>query len=583
MTDQSGSETESTRRQIGPRTLLALMLLSAVVSAGLGMAFSGNPGAVDVSDDVPLRSPDGVTLEVQNGGDKLQEGNPFPASNAIQFRNTTFIGASGSTDANLTARNGTHVGIGDLSGDRMEINGSFTKYSYGAEPGIDSLILNKSLDLSEDKDFIEATYSAGSQPTIDLLNTTVSEGRGVVANSSNGMVVDAASADANGNVRFNELPSGSSALNFELGAADLKIFNKSAPSTLVKEPIRVRFFKQNGNLAKEVTVSDGTVDLSNLDLSDSYTITFRDTDSTVPNYRELSISLNQLTEQTQVYMQPVQEPVAYVTFKLDDLTGDFPGSTTDLKVEEPIRKDFDGDNNLETKYQDVAGGNFGQNNQITLELEDQEQFRLRVINRDTNASRNMGTYQTNGNDTVTLKIEDVSIKADGDAGYAIAGELINNSGQRYLTIEFEDPENKTDELSYVARFRKNDSSFAGDTISGPLGTTRVLVNITGHPKNLSYYVDYNVVRNGSTNTGQLYYGQAGEVDLPLDPRWTGILGLALVVASGGLGVIIDDSAGALLMTVVAALLTAIGVISIPSAAIGMAGGISVLAIIGGKS
>jgi hypothetical protein len=68
--------------------------------------------------------------------------------------------------------------------------------------------------------------------------------------------------------------------------------------------------------------------------------------------------------------------------------------------------------------------------------------------------------------------------------------------------------------------------------------------------------------------------------LPIDSRWLELIGFVSIVAVAGLIVIIDPAVASIATTGWASLLTLLGVVAIPAPALGLAGAVSVTAIVG---
>jgi hypothetical protein len=68
--------------------------------------------------------------------------------------------------------------------------------------------------------------------------------------------------------------------------------------------------------------------------------------------------------------------------------------------------------------------------------------------------------------------------------------------------------------------------------------------------------------------------------LPIDERWLELVGYVSIVALAGLVVIIDSAIASLVATGWGSLLTLLGILAIPAPALGLAGAVSVTAIVG---
>jgi len=167
-----------------------------------------------------------------------------------------------------------------------------------------------------------------------------------------------------------------------------------------------------------------------------------------------------------------------------------------------------------------------------------------------------------------------------DRGVAFDAQTVETDQGDALRIVYRDPEQRTDSVEVAVR--QNGSRYApnisGDTTDGRLIATVPVDNST--PANATFNVSFAAVRGGETVTGNTQVGGVGELDVPVPAlplsllSWTATLGLMSMV------VIRSPRLAPATGTATASAFVVFGWLSIPAAALGIAGAISVLAVYG---
>jgi hypothetical protein len=172
----------------------------------------------------------------------------------------------------------------------------------------------------------------------------------------------------------------------------------------------------------------------------------------------------------------------------------------------------------------------------------------------------------------------------------LVGEDVDGDGtdEQLARVVFQDANEQTRNLNYRVINQETGNVTVQENIAGPLGThtnTVVVANETGQGQ--SFKLNWTAERETENGTfaqieSERFAGGLPPIAerLPIDPRWLELVGFVSIVAIAGLIVIIDSAVAAMATTAWASLLTLIGIIAIPAPALGLAGAVSVTAIIG---
>ena len=305
----------------------------------------------------------------------------------------------------------------------------------------------------------------------------------------------------------------------------LRVFNESDPDQLVDNNVqlRLRFFtgEQTGQVF-ERTVSDGTVDLTGLPSNERFVVTV---DDDAENFTYRRIIVDSLIEQQEVYLLPKKVDSVEVDFRLTDYTGTYPPTGTELYIESPISKDFDGDGSNETEYRVISGDNFGASGSFPATLQTRERYRLRVRNGPN--QRVVGSYTATISQVEEIRIQGLTLEAPEGQTYATLTNITSVNKQRQLNFKYRDESNTTDQFSVTIVERASGNVTYTDTVTdAPINDYAVysvpLENDT------AYIVRWNATRDGQQINGSTLVGGQG-IDIPLDPDWLGSAAMILIV------------------------------------------------------
>lgn len=342
----------------------------------------------------------------------------------------------------------------------------------------------------------------------------------------------------------------------------IKVRNESSPGQIISTPsnITATFYGGDGATVIEKTSDDGTIPIAGVPTDAEYVVAIN-----AVGYRPRRVALTNLFEQRSVYLLPESAEAANVQFELNDRTGDFP-SASELIISKPITR------NNSTEYVAIAADSFGATGSTRFILEDNSRYVLRVESPD-GAVRDLGAYTTSGAAVEPLPIGRVSVGSTIDSGSAIQTGYVTEDGQTYLRLTYADPENRTESLSYTVT---NETGAVIEPersveVDGEYRATIPVAESGSATVNYSYTRQTDgglVTKSGNASVG----GVPGIAKTwPIDRQVLSLSGYILIVGVTGLLVIRDPGVASIVGTVVASLLTFIGVVQIPYMALGVAG------------
>jgi len=342
----------------------------------------------------------------------------------------------------------------------------------------------------------------------------------------------------------------------------IEVRNESSPGQIISTPsnITATFYGADGTTVVEKTSDNGTIPIAGVPTDAEYVVAIN-----AVGYRPRRVVLTNLFEQRSVYLLPESAEAANVQFKLNDRTGDFP-SASELIISKPITR------NNSTEYVAIAADSFGATGSTRFILEDNSRYVLRVESPD-GAVRDLGAYTTSGAAVEPLPIGRVSVGSTIDSGSAIQTGYVTENGQTYLRLTYADPENRTESLSYTVT-NETGAVIEPERSVSVDGEYRATIPVS---ESGSATVNYSYTRQTDaglvTKSGNASVGGVPGIakTWPIDSQVLSLSGYILIVGVTGLLVIRDPGVASIVGTVVASLLTFIGVVQIPYMALGVAG------------
>ena len=351
----------------------------------------------------------------------------------------------------------------------------------------------------------------------------------------------------------------------------IEVRNESDPGTIISTAsnITATFYGDDGETVIQKSSSNGTIPIAGVPTTTEYVVSVN-----ANGYRPRRVRLTNLFDQRSVYLLSDSADAANIQFELNDRTGNFP-SDSELIISKPIT------DNGSTEYVDIAADSFGATGSTRFILEDNSRYLLRVKSPDGSV-REIGAYTTSGAAVEPIPIGRVSVGSTIDSGAAVQTGYVTEDGQTYLRVTYADPDNQTESLTYSVR---NETGAVVEPERTVDVTDEYRATIPVNSTDAAT-VNYSYTRNTEgglvTKSGNASVGGLPGIarTWPIDEQVLSLSGYLLIVGVTGLIVIRDPGVAALAGTVVASLLTFIGVTPIPYMALGVAGVTAVLFNVG---
>jgi hypothetical protein len=365
-------------------------------------------------------------------------------------------------------------------------------------------------------------------------------------------------------------------LNWTFGTPEkLEIRDVTQPDSLITGQQVTAVFVAGDTTVKRTTTT-GQIDLTGLPPEDSLTVKVR-----TSGYVTRSYVVRNLADEQSVYLLPDTASSYEIEFVLEDRSGgEFEPSQSKILIQRPIEI------NGTFEYVTVGGGDFGAANSHITSLQQGEDYRIQILSAGGEI-RDIGTYSADSSTTEVIIVGKFAVDPETDSGSSTRLETFSedtdNDGEEenYVRVGYRDPDRKTDQIDY--RIVSTDGEVVADQTASIDGSDKYVATFeVNKTDGVTYELEGNVTRSGQKTAIR---GSAGGVvpplgDIPLDPRWGELFGLVIIVASAGLVVIVDSALGALAAVAAAVFVTMLGLTSIPSAAIGLAGAVAVFGIFG---
>ena len=343
--------------------------------------------------------------------------------------------------------------------------------------------------------------------------------------------------------------------------------------------IRVRFFTPDAEEVVTRTTQDGVVDLSGLPADKPILI---EIDDNQDEYVPRQTLLKSLTTQQNAFVLPVTQDSAEIDFLVEDDTSRF-GASENARfiVEKPI--EIDG----ETQFRRVSGDFLGPSATFSTILEDDERYRLRVINED-GEERSLGEYRVSGADQQVIPIGSVEFTSDIDDGAGFQASVRDAPEEathdHEIRVTYIDQRDLTDQFDLTITV--GDETVHEATMIGPYGQfveTIPLEEDQFDPDSDTAVVTVEADRDGETVEFERAVGELSDIfdGAHINPTILELMGWLSILAVIGLLVIVSPPMAAVVGTGWAALVTMTGIVSIPMAAIALAGSTAVLYAMGG--
>jgi hypothetical protein len=363
-------------------------------------------------------------------------------------------------------------------------------------------------------------------------------------------------------------------VNRTLGApGELTIRNETDPSEIINQTtVDVTIIDSDGQTYNRTT-SDGTISLDGLPTDEEFTIRM-----SASGYVDRSAVIDSVFQVNNVFLLPSSARQSLVEFRLEDNTGNFPQDSAEILVQKTLEVSG------KTKYRTIAGAEVEATGSVLLTLQTGEEYRLLVRNEEGDV-RILGSYEARGDATETLEVGAITFDIDQERAYIFAANLVGTGDDRHIKIRYDDRGDLTSEVD-IKIYRNGNQSRLVDTVSattGPYGTVTAKIPIKDSaPEDATYEVVLEAQRDGETIEVSESVGGVSNLGngFGVDSDILEIIGYVTLVAVTGLLVILSSPVAAIMATVVAGILTGIGILPISPVAVALSGAVGVLSYLG---
>ncbi len=347
-----------------------------------------------------------------------------------------------------------------------------------------------------------------------------------------------------------------------VGANDmftLYIRDQANPEELINGTnvtVSVTFYSGNETITR--TTSDGSVDLTGLPADETLVATAR-----ADGWQNRRILIRDITRQQSIYLFRDNTSAAEVTFLLEDKTGNFPSTSSQLIIQRSMN--YSGTSGSE--WQTVLGDYFAADQSFTATLETGQRYRL-IIRNDEGDQRVLGSYIAEESETTTLTIGTIVWDPGDDENVQFDARLRQDEDQ--LRLEYNDSA-QTDRLEITVYERGNESNVIYETTEHNIGEYVETLPLTDNESDMNLVVEVYGNRSGEDFNSTVQLGEVPEQPLPIDSRWLSLMGQVLIVATTGLVAGVLHRTGGIIVVSMAFVLSWFGWVVIHPAALGFAG------------
>lgn len=314
----------------------------------------------------------------------------------------------------------------------------------------------------------------------------------------------------------------------------IEIRNESNPDELINEQadVRMTFFADDSVV--DVNTTDGRVNMTDLPVNQDINV-----EVDAPGYHRRYLHVNSIYEQQTVYMLSENVSSVDVRFTLTDTTGQFP-RRTNLFISRPITQ------NGTTEYRTIYADEFGAEG-VTTALAEGVRYRLRIQAPD-GKTQDMGVYRADTSETVELRPSGPAVEFERDVeGWGVSANL--DSENQRLTYHYDDPDGLTDSVVVTIFERSNESNTLLDS-QGYYGTQTIdgQEALTEAQTDVAWVVEFEITRDGETFTKRVDVTARGDLVPPeLDDGWRHVIGVGLLLLSGGAFSVLNRKVGAVII------------------------------------
>lgn len=285
---------------------------------------------------------------------------------------------------------------------------------------------------------------------------------------------------------------------------------------------------------KEVTVNDGTVDMTGLPSDESYVFTVDP-----EGYYAREIYVESIYDQAAVFLLNSSKSAVENSLTVTDRTGQYDEPI--ITVERVINTSRVGnmpDNG--DQWVTIGGDRLGASGFYVINLQQSSRYRFVVINQ-AGDERVLGEYTAKVDGEVPLEIGSINYDlGPSNNVYQWTTAATNESGNPAVSFAYADGSNQTDWVNVTFRYRNNSAVFASSNFTtGPYGELQYTepVDVSEY-NNREFVVKWEASRGGEIISGEQVVGGKRTVAPPLSGVWmeiaygTGVFLLAFLVGAG---------------------------------------------------
>lgn len=405
-------------------------------------------------------------------------------------------------------------------------------------------------NISVDDGVVDLEYTASSTGNITVeTDATSGTQYGMVTNDTN-EGLDVAIADSNGVLVFDEVPTQSSTQQVDirqLGNLTIREENPAHP-TITGCSADVIFYEtvDEDPTIEQATDSDndGVIDLTGLPVDEEFAARIN-----CGGYYNRTVLIDDLSQQNTAFLLNDSNTAFLITFTIDDVTGKFTTEDASIVVQRAINQSEYSSGGFAWKT--IAGDKTGAANELSVDLEDETRYRLRVSDG-AGDTRIIGSYTVVGATTVTLRPSVPDINITDVETYKYNATQQNESGTETITFEYFDPDDATTDMTVQIYEQGNETNaFPNQTVTGPLGYVKITQTLTDEEAENNWVVEWNATRDGESIGDEVVVGQLQEPQLQDLPGWIQHAVSAIVlILIGALFSVVNVEVGAVTTTLV---------------------------------
>ena len=352
----------------------------------------------------------------------------------------------------------------------------------------------------------------------------------------------------------------------------LEVRNETNGSQLVDNvEVTLRFYREDNQTVITKTTSNGVISMAGLPADEAFVAT-----AEADGYVSRRIYVNSLLDQERIYLLNESVQTVEIEFEIDDSTGQFSDADTVLTVEKPVT--IDG----KTEFRTIVGDRVSASGRLPATLEEGARYRLTVSN--DGQTRSLGAYTPTVSGIEPLPIGQISVSGDFDKGWLLEHSIDETQQGDVLRLKYVDQAGETTSIETTV-VRLNESGAVVETImpnatetdTQSLVRSQVVTNSSD-----TFEVRYTIERGGETIADRRRLGQLEGVDVPVPAGWLNLISWVAVFGFGGLVVIKDSRAAAVVMAGSASLFALLGWLIAPTAVLALAAGAAVVYAVAGR-